>query len=71
MRANYERLQAELTNKFKKRAAAYVANGGTQKYVIETYKSLKPVQDWLKKRDNLELKQQVEQEDQGDILGTI
>ena len=71
MRANYERLEAELSNKFKKKAASYVANGGTTKYVTETYKSLKPVQDWLKKRDNLELRQQVEQEDQGDILETI
>ena len=71
IRKNHGAIEKELTGKFKTNVSAYVANGGNPNYVLQQYKSVGPIMDYLKYRDTQQIKQQVEQEDQGDILGTI
>jgi len=71
IRKNYGAIEKELTGKFKTNVSAYVSNGGNPNYVLQQYKSVGPVMDYLKYRDTERIKEDVTQEDLDSILEGI
>jgi len=71
IRKNYGAIERELTGRFKTNVSAYVANGGNPNYVLQQYKSVGPVMDYLKYRDTERIKQDVTQDDLDSILEGI
>ena len=71
IRKNYGAIEKELTGKFKTNVSAYVANGGNPNYVLQQYKSVGPIMDYLKYRDTQQIKQDTTEEDLQSILEGI
>jgi len=71
IRKNYGAIEKELTGKFKTNVSAYVSNGGNPNYVLQQYKSVGPVMDYLKYRDTERIKEDVTQDDLDSILEGI
>ena len=71
IRKNYGAIEKELTSKFKANVSAYVTNGGNPNYVLEQYKSVGPIMDYLKYRDTQQTKQGLTGEDYDSILEGI
>ena len=71
IRKNYGAIEKELTGKFKTNVSAYVSNGGNPNYVLQQYKSVGPIMDYLKYRDTERIKEDVTQDDLDSILEGI
>ena len=71
IRKNYGAIEKELTGKFKTNVSAYVSNGGNPNYVLQQYKSVGPIMDYLKYRDTQRITQDTTEEDIQSILEGI
>ena len=71
IRKNYGAIEKELTGKFKTNVSAYVSNGGNPNYVLQQYKSVGPIMDYLKYRDTQRITQDTTEEDLQSILEGI